>query len=58
MRALSSYFSADGFLPHGYCLLWRPDILALHAVSDVLIAAAYFSIPLAILAFVRRRLRC
>ncbi|QUD86937.1 HWE histidine kinase domain-containing protein [Phenylobacterium montanum] len=55
MNALSSYLSAPGFLPHGYCLLWRPDLLALHAGSDVIIAAAYFSIPLAILAFLRRR---
>jgi two-component sensor histidine kinase len=42
-------------MPHGFCLLWRPDILALHAISDLLIAGAYFSIPLAILSFVRRR---
>ena len=55
MNALSAYLSSAGFLPHGYCLLWRPDILALHAGSDLTIAAAYFSIPLAILAFVRRR---
>jgi len=55
MRAISAFFSPSGFMPHGFCLLWRPDILALHALSDLLIAAAYFSIPLAILAFVRRR---
>ena len=55
MSAISAFFSSAGFIPHGYCLLWRPDILALHAVSDLIIAAAYFSIPLAILAFVRQR---
>jgi hypothetical protein len=55
MRSLAELFSATGFVPHGYCILWRPDILALHVVSDSLIAAAYFSIPLAIFAFVRRR---
>jgi two-component sensor histidine kinase len=48
-------FSAASFLPHGVCLAWRPDMVALHAVSDLLIAAAYFSIPLAILAFMRQR---
>ncbi|MGA0603606.1 sensor histidine kinase [Caulobacter sp. KR2-114] len=55
MSALERYFSSAGFIPHGYCLLWRPDVLALHTLSDSIIAAAYFSIPLAIAAFVRRR---
>src|SRR5260221_8923752 len=55
MNAWYQYFAATGFIPHGYCLLWRPDILALHVTSDVVIALAYFSIPLAILSFVRRR---
>ncbi len=55
MTILDRFFSSSGFLPHGFCLLWRPDILALHAISDVVIAASYFSIPLAILSFVRRR---
>jgi len=30
-------------------LLWRPDLVALHVVSDLSIGLAYFSIPLAIL---------
>ena len=55
MGGISSFFSTAGFLPHGYCLLWRPDILALHAISDLIIAASYFSIPLAIISFVRQR---
>jgi two-component sensor histidine kinase len=55
MSAIERYFSAAGFIPHGYCLQWRPDVLGLHMVSDAIIALAYFSIPLAIAAFVRRR---
>ncbi|HZZ35261.1 MAG TPA: HWE histidine kinase domain-containing protein [Caulobacteraceae bacterium] len=55
MSGWLQYFAATGFIPHGYCLLWRPDILVLHVASDVVIALAYFSIPLAILSFVRRR---
>ncbi len=55
MGALSALFSTAGFMPHGYCLLWRPDILALHVASDGVIGASYLSIPLAIAAFVRRR---
>jgi len=55
MAGISYAIDASGFLPHGVCLLWRPDLLALHAVSDTVIAGSYFSIPLAILAFVRQR---
>ncbi len=43
------------FLPHGVCLLWDRSLLLLHVVSDALIAAAYYSIPIALLFFVRKR---
>ena len=43
------------FMPHGYCFSWRPDILWLHVVSDVLITAAYYLIPLALIYLVRNR---
>jgi len=52
---LENGFSASGFMPHGMCYLWRPDILALHVVADSLITLAYFSIPFTLLYFVRRR---
>ena len=48
-------FPAAGFMPHGMCYLWRPDVLALHATSDAVIALAYFSIPFTLLYFVRKR---
>lgn len=32
-------------LPHGQCLLWESGLVWLHVTSDLLIAAAYFSIP-------------
>jgi PAS domain S-box-containing protein len=48
-------FSEDGLPAHGYCLLWQPDLIALHTVSDAVIGAAYFSIPLALVYFVVRR---
>jgi len=41
--------------PHGYCLLWAPGLIWLHAVSDTVIALAYFSIPLALIWFVNQR---
>ena len=37
------------------CYLWRPDVLALHVVSDALITLAYFSIPFTLIYFVRKR---
>lgn len=42
-------------IAHGYCLLWNPALLWLHAGSDSVIAAAYFVIPFALLRFIRAR---
>lgn len=55
MNDLTRLLDTHGMLPHGFCLLWQPGLLALHLVSDLVIAISYFSIPLAILAFVRQR---
>ena len=43
------------YAPHGYCLLWQPGLVWTHVISDALIALAYFSIPVALVTFVRRR---
>ena len=51
---LEKLFSSD-FMGHGYCYLWRPEIVWLHGVSDGLIALAYFVIPVALVYFVRKR---
>ncbi|MDP1666226.1 MAG: PAS domain S-box protein, partial [Methylobacter sp.] len=42
-------------MPHGACYLWLPSILWLHIISDSIIALAYFSIPFALLYFVKKR---
>ena len=55
IRSIAGLFSAEGFMPHGMCYLWRPDVLALHATSDAVIALAYFSIPITLIYFVRER---
>jgi signal transduction histidine kinase len=47
-------FDAD-FMPHGMCYFWRPNLLWLHAISDGLIALAYFVIPVLLVQLVRRR---
>lgn len=51
---LAKLFSSD-FMPHGYCYLWRPEIVWLHMVSDSTIAGAYYVIPLTLFYFVRKR---
>lgn len=43
------------FIPHGHCYLWKPGLVGLHVVSDALIALAYYSIPLTLVYFVRKR---
>jgi signal transduction histidine kinase len=53
MQAIS--LSVHGFMPHGMCYLWRPEILWLHVGSDAVTALAYVSIPAAMIVFARRR---
>lgn len=43
------------FMPHGHCYFWRPDILWTHVISDAVIALSYFSIPVMLIYFLRRR---
>jgi len=53
--AISAFFTGAGYEPHGVCLLWSPGLVLLNVVSDSLIALAYFSIPVLLLYFIRRR---
>ncbi len=48
-------FDPSGLTPHGFCLLWEPGLIWLHAVADAVIGLAYYSIPLALISFVRHR---
>ncbi len=41
--------------PHGFCLLWRPELLWTHVGSDALIGLAYLTIPLSLAVILRRR---
>ncbi len=52
---MTSLFDLSRFTPHGFCLSWDPWLVWLMAGSDLLIAAAYFSIPVALLMFVLQR---
>jgi diguanylate cyclase (GGDEF)-like protein/PAS domain S-box-containing protein len=42
-------------MPHGHCFLWTPPLLWSYVLSDALIGVAYYSIPVALWYFVRRR---
>ncbi|MBD2489873.1 ATP-binding protein [Aulosira sp. FACHB-615] len=48
-------FSNGSFIPHGHCYLWQPGLVWLHIISDTIIALAYYSIPLTLFYFVRKR---
>ncbi len=50
---LTSFFRSD-YMPHGHCYLWQPGILWTHVLSDLLIAAAYFSIPVILILLLRK----
>ena len=45
----------NDFMPHGYCFLWRPELVWLHAISDVIIALSYFAIPVTIMIIIYKR---
>jgi PAS domain S-box-containing protein len=55
MGVLGEWLSSGGLMPHGFCYQWKPALIWLHAISDTLIALAYFSIPVGLLYFVRKR---
>jgi PAS domain S-box-containing protein len=55
MAELLNSFFTNQFIPHGHCYLWQPGLVGLHILSDALIALAYYSIPLMLVYFVRKR---
>ena len=48
-------FNASELTPHGFCLLWDPALIWTYAISDTVIALAYFSIPVALVIVAQRR---
>ncbi len=55
MQTLIDFFGIGSFIPHGFCLSWNPFLLWLHVTSDVLIAISYYSIPITLAYFIRKR---
>ncbi len=52
---LQDMINRAAYMAHGYCLLWKPWLVALHASSDLLIFVSYFAIPVAIWIFLSKR---
>lgn len=49
------FLTIEAFIPHGHCYLWKTDLVGLHLASDLLIAIAYYSIPITLFYIVRKR---
>nr|WP_229189530.1 histidine kinase dimerization/phospho-acceptor domain-containing protein [Bradyrhizobium brasilense] len=52
---LERLLDSSTFSPRGICLLWEPELIWLHVISDAIIAASYFSIPFALAILVSKR---
>lgn len=55
---MANFFSSlfdPNFMPHGHCFFWTPSVVWLNVISDAVIALAYYSIPVALYVFAKRR---
>ena len=55
LELIKKIFSSNNFLPHVHCYLGNATVIKLHLISDLLIALAYYSIPIILLYFIRKR---
>ncbi|HJV51244.1 MAG TPA: EAL domain-containing protein [Noviherbaspirillum sp.] len=55
LDTFGTWFSGEGFMPHGHCYLWTPSLLWAYILGDGGIGLAYYSIPAALTYFVRKR---
>ena len=55
LESIDRFLAIRGLPPHGYCLLWEPELVWSHVVADTIIAAAYFSIPVVLWRLLRMR---
>jgi signal transduction histidine kinase len=54
LEVLQSFLNPQGFVAHGHCYLWQPELVWLHIIGDGAIALAYFSIPVTLIYFVSK----
>lgn len=50
LETLLKWVESD-FMPHGHCYLWKPELVMIHSLSDIMIAIAYFTIPIIMFKF-------
>lgn len=55
IQTVIAFLETSGFVPHGYCLMWRWDLVSLHVVSDIVIAVSYLTIPFFIFRVLKHR---
>jgi len=55
LDSIVGYLGNSQFLPHGYCLSWDPLLLWSLVGSHAVIGLSYYSIPIALLVFIRRQ---
>ena len=52
---LNNLLFTGNYIPQGQCYLWQRELVALHIVSDSIIALSYYSIPLSLIYFIAQR---
>ncbi len=55
LQLWQNLFTESLFIPHGHCYLWKPGLVWLHILCDALIAISYYSIPITLAYFIRKR---
>jgi PAS domain S-box-containing protein len=55
LTLMQSILDASPFIPHGHCYLWKTNLVYLHLISDSVIGLAYYSIPITLVYFVKKR---
>ncbi len=48
-------FNPNGLTPHGFCLLWQPWMIWLHALGNAGVGLAYIGIPIELVVLLRKR---
>ena len=43
LTLLGDILDMSTLVPHGACLLWKPELIWLNAISDALVAGAFFT---------------
>ncbi|MEZ4705252.1 MAG: hypothetical protein R3A11_08720 [Bdellovibrionota bacterium] len=55
ISTFSTLFDSTTFMPHGHCYYWKPGLVWLHVLSDLVIAVSYFMIPLILVYFILKK---